>query len=230
MAGKFAMVVSILRSLTLKKKLISVPALALGLSMLASGQAGTAPTKVGIIHIQNAILATKDGQKAAGDLQTKFGPTKTQIDKMQSDVLQVEDKLKKGSQTLSEDARQQLMRDRDQKATALKRATEDAQAEVEQEEGKIMQELGQRVMQVVAKYATDNGFAIILDVSSQQTPVLWAANGIDITKEIVDLYDKNAPTPPAKPATGAPSTSAPAARPPAAAPPKPTTPPATKKQ
>ena len=44
-----------------------------------------------------------------------------------------------------------LMRDRDQKATALKRATEDAQAEVEQEEGKIMQELGQRMMQVVGE-------------------------------------------------------------------------------
>ena len=209
----------------MKKTLISMPALALCMNMLANAQAAPTPTKIGIIHIQNAILATKDGQKAANDLQTKFGPTKASIDKMQSEVVAVEDKLKKGSQTLSDDARQQLMRDRDQKATALKRATEDAQAEVEQEEGKLMQELGQRVMQVVAKYATDNGFAIIIDVSSQQTPVLWAANGIDITKEIVDLYDKNAPaaTPKAStsttpaPATGtpAPKPATPAARPPA---------------
>src|SRR5579883_425213 len=154
------MLVSNLRSFVLKKKAISLSALALGITMLANAQAAT-PSKVGIIHIQNAILATKDGQKAANDLQTKFAPTKAQIDKMNSDVMAVEDKLKKGSQTLSDDARQQLMRDRDQKATALKRATEDAQAEVEQEEGKIMQELGQKVMQVVAKYATDNGFAII---------------------------------------------------------------------
>jgi len=214
----------------LKKTLISLPALALGISMLANAQAATTPTKVGIIHIQNAILATKDGQKAANDLQTKFSPTKSQIDKMQADVLQVEDKLKKGSQTLSEDARQQLMRDRDQKATALKRATEDAQAEVEQEEGKIMQELGQRVMQVVAKYANDNGFAIIIDVSSQQTPVLWAANGIDITKEIVDLYDKNAPAAAApKPgSSGVPTTTAPAPKPAAAPPVRPPAPPAKK--
>jgi outer membrane protein len=221
------MVVSNLRSFTLKKILIYVPALALGLTMLANAQgASTVPSKVGIIHIQNAILATKDGQKAANDLQQKFAPTKTQIDKMQNDVLQVEDKLKKGSQTLSDDARQQLMRDRDSKATALKRATEDAQAEVEQEEGKIMQELGQRIMQVVAKYATDNGFAVILDVSSQQTPVLWAANGIDITKEIVDMYDKNAPaSAPAKPATGTPP-AAPAVKPAPA--PKPAAPPAKK--
>jgi outer membrane protein len=214
----------------LKKTLISLPALALGITMLANAQAATTPTKVGIIHIQNAILATKDGQKAANELQSKFSPTKSQIDKMQNDVLQVEDKLKKGSQTLSDDARQQLMRDRDQKATALKRATEDAQAEVEQEEGKIMQELGQRVMQVVAKYANDNGFAIIIDVSSQQTPVLWAANGIDITKEIVDLYDKNAPAasaPASKPSTSA-APAAPAPKPAAAPPARPAAPPAKK--
>jgi outer membrane protein len=222
------MLVSILRSFTLNKKLIYVPAFALGVAMLANAQAASTPTKIGIIHIQNAILATKDGQKAANDLQSKFGPTKSQIDKMQNDVAQVEDKLKKGSQTLSDDARTQLMRERDQKATALKRATEDAQAEVEQEEGKIMQELGQRLMQVLSKYATDNGFAIIIDVSSQQTPVLWAANGIDITKEIVDLYDKNGPAAatPAKPAGTLPPAAAPATPKPAA--PKPPVPPAKK--
>src|SRR5438105_1122060 len=216
------MLVSNLRSFALKKTLISMPVLALGITMLANAQAAPSPSKIGIIHIQNAILATKDGQKAANDLQSKFSPTKAQIDKMQNDVLSVEDKLKKGSQTLSDDARQQLMRDRDSKATALKRATEDAQAEVEQEEGKIMQELGQRVMQVVAKYATDNGFAIIIDVSSQQTPVLWAANGIDITKEIVDMYDKNAPAA----AAPAPKSSTSAAPAPATGTPRPATPPA----
>ena len=62
----------------MKKTLISLPALALGITMLANAQAATTPTKVGIIHIQNAILATKDGQKAANDLQTKFSPTKSQ--------------------------------------------------------------------------------------------------------------------------------------------------------
>src|SRR5262245_38124221 len=222
------MLVSNLRSSALKKTLISLPALALGITMLANAQAASTPTKVGIIHIQNAILATKDGQKASNDLQTKFGPTKSQIDKMNSEVAAVEDKLKKGSQTLSDDARQTLMRERDQKATALKRATEDAQAEVEQEEGKIMQDLGQRVMQVVAKYATDNGFAIIIDVRSLQTPVLWAANGIESTKEIVDMYDKNAPGAAPKASTSAaPATGTPAPKPatPAA---RPTAPPAKK--
>jgi outer membrane protein len=77
------------------------------------------------------------------------------------------------------------------------------------------------VMLVVAKYATENGFAIIIDVSSQQTPVLWAANGIDITKEIVDMYDKNAPAA-AAPKSGTTTAPAPTGTTPAA--PRPATP------
>ena len=207
------------------KKVLPMPALALCATMLANAQAA-APTKVGIINIQQAILATADGKKAVAELEQKFGPTKAQIDKMQNDVLQVEDKLKKGAQTLSDDARTQLMRERDQKATALKRATEDAQAEAEQEQGRLMNTLFQRIMQVVTKYGNDNAFAIIIDVSSPQTPVMYAANGIDITREIVDLYDKNAPAAPA-PAAKTPPASAPAARTPPPAP-KPAAPPAKK--
>jgi outer membrane protein len=223
----------------LNKTVFSLPALALGVTVLAHAQAGSqVPTKVGIIHIQNAILSTNDGQKAANDLQTKFAPTKAKIDKLQNEVAQIEEQIRKGSNTMSEEARQKLMRDRDQKATTLKRETEDAQAEVEQEEGKIMNDLGQRIMAVINKYGVDNGFAVIIDVSNPQIPIVYAANGIDVTKEIVDLYNKNAPAPAApRPTTSAPPASAPAVTrpvtPPASRPVTPpapkTTPPPTKK-
>ena len=73
---------------------------------------------------------------------------------------------------MSEDAKQKLMREIDQNTKSLNRETEDAQAELDQEQNKIMQELGQRIVAVIDKYAKDNGYALILDVSSQQTPVL----------------------------------------------------------
>ncbi len=57
-----------------------------------------------------------------------------------------------------------------------------------------MQELGGKIMAVIEKYARENNYAVILDVSNPQTPVLWAANGVDITNDIVGLYDKNAPS------------------------------------
>ncbi len=114
------------------------------------------------------------------------------------------------------------MREIDQKKKAFSRDVDDAQADLDQENQKVLNELGGRIMAVLDKYSNDNGYALILDVSNQQTsPVLFAANGIDVTRDIIALYDKNSPSmtavPSAKPAT-APFRPAPAAAPKPAAP------------
>jgi outer membrane protein len=59
-------------------------------------------------------------------------------------------------------------------------------------------------------YAQTNGYTILLDVSAQNSNVLWALPSTDISQAVVDAYNKQsgiaAPPPPApraaKPATG----------------------------
>ncbi len=203
----------------MKKNFVVFPALVLGLAALAHAQA---PSKVAIIHVQNAILSTKDGQKAATELQGRFAPKKAEIDKKQSDIAALQDQLRKGSATMSEDAKAKLMRDIDTNNKSLQRDTEDAQAELDAEQSKLMQDLGNKVMAVLEKYATANGFSLVLDVSNPQTPVLWASQTIDITNEIVKLYDQ------ANPGTSAPAAKAPALAPKPAAPAAPLTAPKKK--
>ena len=130
------------------KKNFVVPALVLGMAAMVHAQT---PTKVAIIHVQNAILQTKDGQKAAGELQSRFAPKKAELDKKQADIASLQDQLRKGSATMSEDAKAKLMRDIDANNKSLQRDTEDAQADLDAEQGKIMQELGNKVMAVIEK-------------------------------------------------------------------------------
>jgi outer membrane protein len=204
-----------------KKQVLWLPILAMGIVPLAHAQAGAAQAgKVGVIHIQNAIIRTQDGQKAAAELQTRFDPKKKELEQKQNRIASLRDQLSKGSNTMSEEAKQRLMRDIDQLTKALGRDTEDAQADFDQQQQKVLQELGGRLMAVIDKYARDNGYSLILDVSTQPNPVLYISNNIDITSEIVALYDKNAPSA----TTGTPN-AAPAAKPPAA----PAVRPATKK-
>ena len=194
-------------------------ALGLALSVTAAAQS---PGKVGIINMQTAIVGTKDGQKAASDIQTRFNPKKADLEKRQSDIAQLQEQLNRGANTLSEEARSRITREIDQKTKVLNRDTEDARAELDQEEQKIMSELGGRIMAVIDKYAKDNGYTLVLDVSAPQTPVLFASNTIDITKDIIELFDKNAPAA-AGPASVKPAVSAPAkpaAPAPKSAPPK----------
>jgi len=186
------------------KKIFVFPAVVLGMALSAHAQA--APTKVAVIQVQTAILSTKDGQKAAGELQGKFAPKKSEIDKKQADIAAMQDQLKKLQATGSEEVKTKLMRDIDSANTKLQRDTQDAQTDLDEEQQKIMQELGGKMMSIVEKYAQSNGLAMVIDVSNPQTPVLWAAQAVDITAEIVKLYDQ------ANPGTGG-TTAAPAAAP-----------------
>lgn len=188
----------------MNRQILWLPAVLISAGISLFAQA--APSKVGIIHIQNAIIGTKDGQAAAKSLEEKFLPRRKEVEKKQADIAALQNQLRASSNTASEDVKNKLMRDIDAKQKSLQRDAEDFQAEVDAEQQKVLGELGGKIMAVIDKYATDNGFAIIIDVSSQQSPVLYAATSIDITREVVNLYDKNAPSAaPAAPAAPAPA-------------------------
>ncbi len=200
---------------------IGLSVLALAASTLTQAQTNS---KVGVINIQSALVSTKDGQKAAGELESKSQPKRKTIEAKQSDINGLKDQLQKGQNALSETAKTQLIRDIDVKTKSLNRDMEDAQAELDADQQKVLQELGGRMMAVIDKYAKDNGYTLILDVSSPQTPVLFASNTIDITKDIIDLYDKNAGTGAATPTATKPAMSNPAPMRPAPVTPRPVTP------
>jgi len=190
------------------------------LAALAHAQApAPAPVKIATIHVQNAIMSTQDGQKAAQALQTKFTPRKQVLDKKQSDLQAMQSQLRAGTATMSQAAKDKLNRDIDTGTKALQRDSENFQSEVQAAEGQIMSDLGQKVMEVIQKFTSQNGIALVVDVSNPQSPVLWADASIDITNEIVKQYDQAHP---AAPPPAAPAAAKPAAAPPAA--------PVTKKQ
>lgn len=180
--------------------------------MAAGALAQQGPSKVGVISIQGAIVGTKDGQKASQELDTKFVPKKKEFDTRQNEISQLQDQYSKGGNLMTDDKRNQLAREIDEKKKRLERDMQDAQEELQSEQQKVLQGLGQRMMAVIEKYAKDNGYTMILDVSNPNTPVLYASSGIDITQDIVSLYDKTT-------ANGAPA----AAPTPGAAAPKPGT-------
>jgi outer membrane protein len=185
-----------------------IPAALLCLTLGAYAQ--TPSSKVGVISIQGAIVGTKDGQKASQDLDTKFVPRKKEFDSRQSEIAQLQDQYNKSGTVMSEDKRNQLARDIDEKKKRLERDMQDAEEDLKGEQQKVLQGLGQRMMAVIEKYAKDNGYSMILDVSNPNTPVLYASSGIDITQDIVSLYDKT--TVGGAPATATPTSAKPPAK------------------
>ena len=179
-----------------------LPALLAGATLNLPAQAP--PAKIAIIHLQNAIIGTKDGQKAAKELETRFMPKRKEIEGRQGAIQALQAQLRASSNTANEEQKNKLMRDIDVKQKALQRDGEDASAELDQEQQKLFQDIGGKVMAVIDKFASDNGFAVVIDVSAQSSPILYASTSIDITRQIVELFDKNSPAAAAAPAPVAP--------------------------
>ena len=150
---------------------------------------GFAQNKVAIISVQDVITRTQEGQKLIKALQDKYEPKSKELEGYNTELNDLRNQLNKGQNTMSDDARRELMRRIQQKERDQQRAVEDARGQFNQEQQQIFNDVGGKVITVLTKYAQDNGYSIVLDVSSPQSPVLYAANEVNITNDIIAAYD-----------------------------------------
>jgi outer membrane protein len=169
-----------------------------------------APTKVGIIDIQGAIQACNEGQRDIEALNKKYEPKQQELAKINTDIQGLQTQLKNQGEKMNDDARNQLAKQIEQKQRSLQQGAESAQADYQAEANEIGTRIGKKMMAVLDKYAKENGYIVILNVSDQQTPVLWAnPQAADVTPKIIELYNKESGVaPPAAPAAPRPAAGA----------------------
>ena len=189
------------------------------LSTAAWAQAAAATgSKIGIVNMQEAILACNEGQRDFGALQKKFEPKRDEIKRLNDEVDGLQKQLDTQGDKLNDEARAKLVKDIADKKKSLQRVYEDATAEFQAQQGEVANKIGSKMLEVLNKYGEANGYAVILDVSTQNSPVLWAPATTNISPQIVEQYN----TVSGVPAQPAPAGAKPGAAKPAA--PKPTTP------
>lgn len=187
------------------------------------GQAPSTPAqsamKVGVINVQAAIAGTAEGKQAAAELQSQFSPRTTELQNYQKQGQDLQSRLQNGQTTLSDEEKARLQRELDVLNRTFQRKQQEFQEDTQDAQQDVVNRIGRKMIDVLDKYAKDNNFSVILDESSQQTPVIYAANQIDVTQEIIRLYDQSYPVKTASSAS--PGASRPAPRPAPAASAKP---------
>lgn len=181
----------------------------------AAATGTTAGNKVGIVSIQDAIANTNEGKKELEALQQKYAPRQAALQSQNDELENMKKQLQAQGDKLSEDERNSRVRSASEKQKSLQRSAEDFQNEVQTAEQEILNRLGKKMLDVLEKYAKANGYAVVMDVSNPQTPVLYANPGTNITKSLIEAYNAESPAAPApKPAATKPAGAA-ATRPPA---------------
>lgn len=146
-------------------------------------------SKVAVIDIQRALSENVDGKKAVGELNSEGARRQAELERLQKSIEEAQNKLRAGERVLNDQARAELTRSVETNTTELNRKTEDAQREMQELQGKLLQPIYQMTQRVLSAYANEMGFAVVFDTSSQASSIVYANDLVDITTEIIRRMD-----------------------------------------
>ncbi len=175
----------------------------------AAATAPAGPAKIAVIAFQVAVAQTNEGQRNFADLQKKYEPKRTQLKTLSDEIDSLTKQLQTQGATLSEAERASRAKTIDEKKKVLQRNAEDAQNDMQGEMQELYNTLASKVYDVLANYAKQHGYTLVLDVAQQQTPVLYASESTNITKEVMEAYNVKSGVPAPPPAAPEPATKAP---------------------
>ena len=181
----------------------------------AAAPASAGPAKIAVIAFQAAVGQTNEFQRDFADLQKKYEPKRQQLKSLSDEIDNLTKQLQAEGDKLSDAERTNRAKTIDDKKKQLQRAGEDAQNDFQSEMQDMYNSVASKVYDVLAAYAQKEGFTLVLDVSQQQNPVLYANDTTNITKAVLDAYNAKSGVPAPPPQTGQqfPVAPKPAARP-----------------
>jgi outer membrane protein len=190
-----------------------------------SAPGASASGKVGVVDVRQAIVATAEGKQASAELQSQFAARQAELEGLNKQISDIRQRLSVGAEKLSQEEATRLQRQGEVLTRQLQRKQDEYQEDVNAAQADVVDRIGRKMIDVLDRYARENGFVIVFDSSAQNSPVLYKSTQIDVTQDIIHLYDQAYPIKGGTPATTRPAAAKPAT-PPAAKPA--TTPPATK--
>jgi outer membrane protein len=185
--------------------------------------AASVPKSVGIINLRGAIGSTAEGKQASAELQSQFAPRSAEIDNQTKAITDLQQRLQSSQGKLSQEEEARLTAEGQRRTQKLDRLRTEFQDDASAAQQDVLERIGRKMVDVLDRYARENGFSVILDTSGQNSPILYASNQVDVTQDIIRLYDQAYPVkngPGAAPATAKPATPKPATPPPSTKPPQ----------
>jgi len=183
----------------------------------AQAAAGSASGgKIGVINVRQAIVTTAEGKQASAELQSQFAARQNELEALNKQINDLRQQISANQTTWSDEQKAKATVQGQRLTQQLDRKQNEYQEDLNAAQQDVVDRIGRKMMDVLDRYARENGLVAVFDTSAQNSPILFSSTNIDVTQDIIKLYDQAYPVK---------SAAAPAAKPAA---PKTTTPPATK--
>ena len=133
------------------------------------------PAKIAVIAFQLAVAQTNEGQRDFADLQKKYAPKEATLKTLSDEIDSLTKQLQDQGATLSDVERANRAKAIDEKKKQLDRETEDLRKRLPAGYAGSVQRPAVEGLRRDAVLCEQQGFTLVLDISQQQSPVLYAS-------------------------------------------------------
>lgn len=162
--------------------------------------------KMGFVDTLQVLQGTDEGKQEIGKVEQFVAQKQKEMETRSTELEKLREQYANQQRTLNPETRAEMEREIQEKDRQLKRFQEDTQLEIDRKRNELLGKMSDKIQKVISQYAEQNKFGVIFLRDQTQT---YVAPALDITADIIKLYNQQFAIPVTAPATTQPAPPAP---------------------
>jgi outer membrane protein len=151
--------------------------------------------KIAYVVLQRIASESADGKTAAAQIQALQQKKSNELNEKTKELQTIQQRLEKEASVISATAQADLQKKAERLDTEIQRFTQDAQKELQELQTQLQQQFEQKITPVLALVGQEKGLHYIFN--AQDSGLVWAEPGLDITADVIKRLDAGKSAPPA---------------------------------
>ncbi len=156
---------------------------------LAAQEAAAPSTqlKVAVIDVERVVLESESGKAARAKVEGLRKQKEEEGKALEAEIKDLQKRYNEGRLSLSEDKLRELEKEIEERGIAYRRFQSDAQRDLTKSWEKSLEEINKQVMPIIGQVGEEMGLTLIFN--KFQGALLYAANSVDITDQIIERFN-----------------------------------------
>ena len=143
---------------------------------------------IAIVDVEYVIKNCSEGKRAIKKMQKLFKKAESEKIAGQEELMKARMSMEKRAPVLNDKARMKEARDLEKKFMEFQKKTYKDQQLLAEKEEKLTEPIVENIRAIISEYSKEKGYEVVIDLS--RGAVFFASKKNDITKEILDIYNK----------------------------------------
>lgn len=161
--------------------------LAVLLSGIAAGSGYAADVRIGYVDMRRVMTETKTGKRVKGEIEKTIKQRQESLSREEQGLKSMQQAYEKDKLLLSEAQKQTKQKEFDEKLKAYQQSAAEAQREIGQKEQEFARHAIPEIRAIIRDLAKEEKLTLVFE--KREMPVLYAADGPDLTEKVIQRLD-----------------------------------------